>query len=242
MKTLGLIGGTNWVSTVDYYKLINQEVNNRLGGLNSAKILLYSVNFEEFRPPTDPNEWGEVSKRLSNIAQRLENAGAECIVLCANALHMAAEIVQQNVHVPLIHIAEATAKEIKNNKLTRVGLLGTRITMEQSFFKDKLLSYQIEALIPDRDEREFIHESIFSELAKGIFTQETKRRYLQIITRFVAQGAQGIVLGCTEIPLMITQEDCPVPAFNTMTSHANAVVDFALESLSPHPHTDEENH
>jgi aspartate racemase len=228
MKTLGLIGGTSWVSTVDYYKLINQEVNVRLGGLNSARMLLYSVNFEEFRPPTDPEKWGEVSQRLADIARRLVNAGAECIVLCANALHMGADVVQQTVNVPLIHIAEATAKEINRHQLTRVGLLGTRITMEQSFFKDRLLQHQTEALIPEADEREFIHDSIFSELGKGIFTKETKRRYLNIISRLIDKGGQGIILGCTEIPLLIAQEDCPVPLFDTTTIHAKAAVEFAL--------------
>jgi aspartate racemase len=228
MKTLGLIGGTSWLSTIDYYRLINAGVNERLGGLNSARLLLYSVNFEEFRPPTDPGEWGEVSRRLTDIARGLINAGAECIVLCANAMHMAADAIQQSIHVPLIHIAEATAKEVYKHNLSRVGLLGTRITMEQSFFKDKLLHHRIEALVPNVGEREFIHETIFGELGKGTFTQETKQKYMQVIAKLIAEGAQGIILGCTEIPLMITQEDCPVPVFNTMTIHANAVVNFAL--------------
>lgn len=231
MKTLGLIGGTSWVSTVDYYKIINQQVNERLGGLNSAKIFLYSLNFEEFKPPTDPNQWVPIADFLSNIAQRLEKAGAECIVICANTPHMVADVVQKNIHIPLIHIAEATAAEIKKRQIKRVGLLGTKFTMEQNFFKEKLSRQQIETLIPEADDREFIHYSIFKEFGKGIFSPETKARYVTIIDKLIEQGAEGIIFGCTEIPMLIKQEDCSVPVFDTTVIHATAAVEFALSPV-----------
>ncbi len=149
MKTIGLIGGTSWVSTVEYYRIINQLTNERLGGLNSAKILLYSINFEEFKPPADPNGWGPVAETLTGIARRLENAGAECLLLCANTPHMAAESIQKNIHIPLLHIAEVTAKDVERQKLTTVGLLGTKFTMELPFFKNKLSQYNIQTIIPN---------------------------------------------------------------------------------------------
>lgn len=228
MKTLGLIGGTSWLSTVDYYRIINQQVNERLGGLNSAKIFLYSLNFEEFKPPADPEQWDKITERLSDIALRLENAGAECIVICANTPHLVADAVQQNIHIPIIHIAEVTAVEIKKRKIKKAGLLGTKFTMEQDFFKDKLSQQHIETLIPNTADREFIHHTIFSELGKEIFSPQTKARYISIINQVIAQGAEGIVFGCTEIPLLIKQEDCSVPVFDTTVIHAKAAAAFAL--------------
>jgi aspartate racemase len=228
MKTLGLIGGTTWVSTLDYYRIINQQVNERLSGLSSAKLFLYSLNFEEFKPPTDPNNWGGVTDTLVDVSKRLEHAGAECIVICANTPHMVADIVEKNISIPLIHIAEATAKEIKNQSMKKIGLLGTRFTMEQSFFRDRLSKQHVATIIPDANDREFIHNSIFNELGKGVFTHETKTQYVRIIDRLIAQGAEGIVLGCTEIPMLIKQEDCAVPIFDTTVIHAKAAVDFAL--------------
>ncbi len=230
MKTLGLIGGTSWVSTVDYYRIINQQINERLGGLNSAKVFLYSMNFEEFKPPADPNQWGPIGDFLSNIAQRLEIAGAECVVICANTPHLVADVVQRNIHIPLIHIAEVTAVEIKKQKIKRVGLLGTKFTMEQNFFKDKLSLQKIEVLIPDANDREFVHHCIFNELGKGIFRPETKARYITIIDKLIEQGAEGIIFGCTEIPMLIKQEDCSVPVFDTTVIHATAAVEFALST------------
>jgi len=228
MKTLGLIGGTSWVSTVDYYKIINQQVNERLGGLNSAKILLYSLNFEEFKPPPDPKDWGPVADMLSSIAQRLANGGAECIVICANTPHIAADTVQQRIRIPLIHIADATAREIAKQKLSSVGLLGTKFTMEQLFFKERLSRLGITALIPGDMERDFIHSSIFAELAKGVFKHETKNKYLAIIEDLERKGANGIIFGCTEIPLLIKQTECKSPIFDTTLIHAKSAVDFAL--------------
>ncbi len=165
-----------------------------LGGLNSAKMLLYSVNFEEFRPPVNPDEWGELSKKFTSIAQNLENAGADGIVFCANTPHMIADEVQQNIGIPIIHIAEAAANEISGLQIKKVILLGTRITMEQNFFKNKLSEKQIEVLIPAAEDRQFIHDAVFNEMGKGIFTPETKKRFLNIINNLIEQGAEGVIL------------------------------------------------
>ena len=194
MKTLGLIGGTTWVSTVDYYKLINQHVNKELGGINSAKILLYSVNFAEFNPPIDPKEWGELTIKFSDISKNLEKAGADCIVLCANTPHIIADDIQLKINIPIINIAEATAKVVSKAGLKNVGLLGTRITMEQLFYKDKLLKYGVSVGIPDYEDRKFIHSSILDEMAKEIFKEETTKRYLEIINKLIVHGCEGIVL------------------------------------------------
>ena len=230
MKTLGLIGGTTWVSTVDYYRLINQQINKKLGGLNSAKIILYSVNFAEFNPPIDPKDWGEISGKLSVIAQKLEKAGADCIVFCANTPHIIADDIQAKIKIPIINIAQETAKVVSEHKFKKVGLLGTRITMEQSFYKDKLLKYDISVITPDYEERKFIHASILDEMAKDIFKEETKQIYLKIINKLILEGAEGIVLGCTEIPILIKQDDVSVPIFDTTLIHASSIVDFAISA------------
>jgi aspartate racemase len=229
MKTLGLIGGTTWISTIDYYRNINEQINMILGGLNSAKMLLYSVNFEEFRPPVNPDEWGELSKKFTNIAKNLEKAGADCIVFCANTPHMIVDDVQQYIGIPIIHIAEAAANEIASLHIKKVILLGTKITMEQNFFKNKLSEKQIEVLIPAANDRQFIHDAVFNEMGKGIFTPETKKRFINIINKLIEQGAEGVILGCTEFPHIIKQEDCGVPLFDTTVIHTNAVVKFALD-------------
>lgn len=229
MKTIGLIGGTSWVSTVEYYTNINKFVNERLGRNNSARIILYSVNFEEFNPPLNPDDWGEIIIKFSDIAGRLEKAGAECLLLCANTPHIMAEKIQQSITIPLIHIAEATAKEIIKENIKKVALLGTKVTMEQSFFKDKLAKKGIETIIPNAIDREFIHTSIFEELGKGIFRPGTKKRYLQIIDELKNLGADGVILGCTEIPLIIKQSDVYITTFDTTHIHSSAAVDFALQ-------------
>ncbi len=228
MKTLGLIGGTTWVSTIDYYRLINQQINKKLGGLNSAKILLYSVNFAEFNPPTDPKDWGEITRKFTDISKNLEKAGADCIVFCANTPHIIADEIQKILNIPVINIAEETAKVISQHKYKKVGLLGTRITMEQSFYKDKLSDYGISVVVPDCKERKFIHSSILDEMAKDIFKKETKQKYLNIINKLIPEGIEAIVLGCTEIPILIKQEDVSIPLFDTTLIHASAIVNFAL--------------
>ncbi|HTR82251.1 MAG TPA: aspartate/glutamate racemase family protein [Bacteroidota bacterium] len=228
MKTIGLIGGTSWVSTVEYYRIINRLTHERLGGANSAKILLYSVNFEEFKPPANDEGWKQKAEFLTGIAQRLERAGADCLLLCANTPHMVADDVQKRIGIPLLHIAEMTANEIRKQGIDTVALLGTKFTMEKDFFRNKLASHGIHTLIPTDPEREFIHQSIYTEFAKEVFTNETKKRYLHIIKDLESKGAKGIILGCTEIPLLIQQKDCDVPTFDTTLIHATSAVDFAL--------------
>lgn len=228
MKTVGLIGGTSWVSTIDYYRLINQLINERLGGLNSAKLLLWSVNFEEFKNRAESGNWTENGILLSDIAKRLEQAGADCIMLCANTPHIVADIVQSHITIPLLHIAEETAKEIARQKINTVGLLGTKFTMEHAFFKERLSKYSIATLIPEPDDCDYIHASIFNELGKGIFKKETKTKYLEIIETLRIKGAEGIIFGCTEIPMLIKPEECSIVAFDTTMIHARAAVEFAL--------------
>ncbi|MBX7150804.1 aspartate/glutamate racemase family protein [bacterium] len=231
MKTIGMIGGTSWVSTLAYYKIINELTNERLGKLHSAKIFLYSIDFDEFKTLADQNAWPEIAKMFINGAQRLEKAGSDCIVLCSNTTHIIADDVQQSIAIPLIHIVDATATAIGEKQINTVGLLGTKFTMEHSFFAERLKSLDIEPIIPNASERKFIHESIFSELTKNIFKPETKKFYLTIIQRLINEGAQGIIFGCTEIPLLIKPEECSVPIFDTTIIHARSAVNFALAEI-----------
>ncbi|MBI4929763.1 MAG: aspartate/glutamate racemase family protein [Bacteroidetes bacterium] len=227
MKTLGLIGGTSWVSTIDYYRYINQMVNEKLGGVSSAKLFLYSLDMEVLLKFGSANDWKGLAGFLSDVAKKLETAGAEAIVICANTPHIAADIVQQNIKIPLLHIADETAKEIVRHRIKTVGLLGTKITMEHVFFKTRLLRYGIKTLIPAAEtDREFIHTTIFSELGKGIFKEETKKKYMEIISKLQSGGAEGVILGCTEIPMLIKPEDCAIKTFDTTLIHAKAAVDF----------------
>lgn len=228
MKTLGLIGGTSWVSTIDYYRYINQLANEKCGGLNFAQILLYSISFNDVKSLADASDWESLGKFLSGIAQNLEKGGAEAIVLCANTTHIVADKIEQNIKIPLIHITDATAKEILRQNLKKVALLGTKFTMNNDFYKDRLARHGIEAIIPNDEERDFIHNSIFDELGKDIFTAETKQRYLEIIENLHQQGAEGVIFGCTEIPMLLKPEDCHIPIFDTTLLHAKAAVEFAL--------------
>ena len=229
MKTLGLIGGMSWLSTIDYYRIINQLTNEQLGALNSAKIFLCSVNFEDFKVSMGNGDWGAIAEMLTGAAGKLEAAGAECIIICANTPHMVANYVQLGVDIPLIHIAEATAEKIANNHIKKIALLGTRITMEQNFFKAKLAQKQIITLVPNAEDRQFIHDAVFNELGKGIFAPDTKARFIEIINELVRQGAGGVIFGCTEFPYLINQEDCGIPIFDTTIIHAKAAVEFSLK-------------
>jgi aspartate racemase len=227
MKTIGLIGGSTWVSTADYYKIINQLTNQLLGGSHSASILMYSLKFHEFRVLVEEGRTEEVKKLLISIAQNLEKAGAECLLICANTPHMFAEHIQAGIKIPLIHIAEETAKEIRLQQLKKVALLGTKPTMEQSFYKDKLAQYGIQTIIPDDTDREMINDTIFNEFSKEIFSDETRRKYMAVIEKLRSLGAEGVILGCTEIPLLIKQKDSSIPVFDTMSIHCHAAVKFA---------------
>jgi aspartate racemase len=228
VKTLGLIGGTTWHSTIEYYRAINEGIHARLGGASSAKLILYSVNFEELKPPTDAASRAHVAAELTSIARRLEVAGAACIVLCANTPHMVADDVGRAIGIPLLHIAEPIGAAIVASGLRTVGLLGTRPTMEQGFIKDKLGAHGITVVVPDEASRAFVHSSILDELGHGIFTEKTKARYLAIMSELAERGARGTILGCTEIPLLIKPGDSPLPVFDTTALHAAAAVEFAL--------------
>jgi aspartate racemase len=228
MKTIGLIGGISWVSSAEYYRIINEEINKQLGGIEFAQCILYSLNYADIKRLTDAGDIDSLCNKLTAVAVRLAAAGADCILIGANTMHMLADKVQAAVHVPVLHIAEITAKAVRERNLNKVGLLGTRPTMEKDFYRDKLAAKSIETLVPEAEDREFIHQTIFEELGKGILKAETRQRYLEIMQKLEQRGAQGIILGCTEIPLLIRQEDFVLPVFDTTRLHAEAGVEFAL--------------
>jgi aspartate racemase len=229
MKTIGLIGGTGWVSTLEYYRLINEETNKQLGGHNAARCILYSFNYADINECNLREDHEGVYKLVLDAARKLKNALADCIVLCANTLHQYAERIVEEVRLPIIHIADATAVEIKEQELSTIGLLGTKFTMEMDFYKKRLSEASINTIVPEKSERLFIHNTIMNELLKERYTTESKKRFLEIIIDLEQKGAQGIVLGCTEIPLLIKQADTHLPVFNTLEIHAKATVDFAVK-------------
>ncbi|HTE12948.1 MAG TPA: aspartate/glutamate racemase family protein [Chitinophagaceae bacterium] len=228
MKTIGLIGGISWLSSAEYYRLMNEMVNERMGAVNSAKIILYSVNYEEIKHLTFAGDWQGIAKMISGIAQNIENAGADCILLGANTMHRIASEVQQAISVPLIHIAAATGKAIEKLRLTKVALLGTKYTMEHGFYQQQLEKYNITAILPDEADRQYIHDAIYNEMGKNIFLSSTKEKMLTIIDKLIKDGAEGVILGCTEIPILIKQTDCSIPVFDTTFIHASAAVEYAL--------------
>jgi aspartate racemase len=230
MKTIGLVGGTGWISTIDYYRIINQEVNRRLGGQTTGKILLFSVDFGEIDAFHAKGDFDGIGALLTDAAKKLESIGADCILLCANTMHMHAERVQEAVSVPLIHIVEATAKQIHAKSMKKIGLLGTKMTMEREFYRKKLNAAGIDVLVPEKEEREFIQRTINDELVKTLFLPKSKQGFLEIISQLRKQGAEGVILGCTEIPLLIKQEDTELPVFDTTRIHSLAAVDFALSA------------
>lgn len=228
MKTIGLIGGVSWESTAIYYSLINREVQRRLGGLHSAKIVMISVDFTEFEAMARLSQWDMLAARLSEIAQSLERAGAEMVLLCANTMHHDAGRVAKSINVPLLHICDCAAAKIKRDGLSRVALLGTAYTMEEDFYKDRLRANGLEVIVPNAADRAVIHRVIFEELVLGKVEQSSRRAYREIIARQVAEGAQGVILGCTELPMLVNAEDSAVPLFDTTQLHALAAVDLAL--------------
>lgn len=228
MKTLGLIGGTTWPSTVDYYRYLNRLTGERTGGAMYPRLILYSVNFVEYKALADAYDWKEIADRLSAIAVKLEAAGAEAVVLCANTTHIVADIVSEGVNIPLLNIVDAVGKEIQGRGIKRVALLGTRYTMENEFYQNKLGGYGIETIVPKTDERDFVHNSIFDELVHEIMSDVTKQRYLKLMDDLRGRGAEGIILGCTEIPLLIKQADTDIPLFDSTLIHAKYAIDFAL--------------
>lgn len=229
MKTLGLVGGTGWVSSVDYYRLINQGVNAALGGHEFARCILYSINFADIMACNQRNDTEGIFVLVEDAANKVILGGAEGIVLCANTMHKYADRLQKQINVPIIHIAEATAREINEKKLSTVGFLGTKYTMEEDFYTLKLEAANIRTIVPELEDREFINKTIYNELLKEIFKEKSKNRFLDIMKKLQVQGVEGIILGCTEIPLIIHEDDIELPLFNTTAIHARAAVKFALE-------------
>ncbi len=229
MKTIGLVGGTSWISTIDYYRIINEQINIRLGGNEAAKLILYSVNYGEVKKFTQADDWESVLKLIGGAAQKVEAAGADCVLLCANTMHHLADDVQDLISIPLLHIADATAREIKKKNIDTVALLGTKYTMQLPFYKKRLADYSITTIIPDEAGVQLVNKTIYEELGKGILLPQTKEIYINLINELVQKGAQGIILGCTEIPLLIKQQDCTVPVFDTTFIHAMEAVNFALQ-------------
>lgn len=229
MKTLGLIGGMSWESSAVYYKLINEKVKKELGGLHSCRSLMYSVDFAEIEALQHRGDWEQLDDIMAAAAQRLEKAGADLIILCTNTMHQCTEAILRAIEAPFLHIADATAQAIKAQKLTKVGLLGTRFTMEWEFYKGRLeREHGIEVLIPDEAARHEVHRIIYDELVLGDIRAESKRIYRRIIAALQAAGAQGVILGCTEIPLLIKPEDVDIPVFDTTTLHAEEAVEQLL--------------
>ena len=228
MKKIGLIGGISWVSTVDYYKYINEGINEKLGGLNYAECLIYSFNYADIKKNNDANDWGKTLNMITQAADHLKASGVEAVILCANTMHLIADELEERIQLPVIHIASATADEIAKQKIKKVGLLGTKFTMERTFFTSKLKEHSIDVVIPNDEDREFIHYTIFEELGRGLVLPESKARYISIINKLATQGAEGIILGCTEIPLLIKPEDVSIPIFDTTKIHSKAAVDFML--------------
>ncbi len=228
MRTIGLIGGMSWESTITYYQLINEGVKDALGGLHSAKILIYSVDFFEVEALMSRGEWDKAAALLSGVAARLESAGADMILICTNTLHKVAPQVQARINVPLVHIAEAAAERLLEQGVTRVGLLGTKYTMTQEFYRDKLVERGIEVLIPEGDDIDLVNRVIFEELCLGVVKEESRAEYLRVIESLQHRGAQGILLGCTELGLIVSDKDVTLPLFDTTEIHANKALMLAL--------------
>ena len=230
MKTIGLIGGLSWESSAQYYRIINQRIQEKLGGLHSAKSLMYSFDFAEIEKLQHQNLWDEATHLMVEAAQNLERGGADFIIICSNTMHKMAGAVQDQVKIPLLHLADATAEQIVAAKMKKIGLLGTIYTMEQDFYKGRLAEkYGLEVVVPEADERQYVSDVIYQELVLGKVNPASRQRYREIIAHLVEKGVEGIILGCTEIMLLVEQEDSVVPLFDTTTIHAETAVDYALK-------------
>ena len=228
MRTIGIIGGMSWESTIPYYRRINELVRDRLGGLHSARLVLVSVDFHDIAELQNAGRWDEAATAMTDAARALEAAGADCVLIATNTMHKLADRVEAAVGIPLLHIADATGEAIASAGLGTVGLLGTRFTMEQDFYRARLADrFGLEVLVPSAEDREFVNRVIYSELCCGILDDGSRARFREIIASLVAEGAEGIVLGCTEIPLLVSAEDSPVVLFDTGDLHAMAAVEFA---------------
>jgi aspartate racemase len=229
MKTIGLIGGMSWESTAEYYRIINEAVKERLGGFHSAKIVMYSVDFKEIRELQLEARWDEATNLMIDAARRVERGGADFVLICTNTMHKMAEEVEANISIPLLHIADVTAERIISSGLKKVGLLGSAFTMEQDFYKGRLIDkYGLEVVVPSQIERQVVDNIIFNELCLGEIKDSSREQIKTIMGNLVDDGAQGIILGCTELPSLINQKDCSVPLFDTTAIHAKAAVDYAF--------------
>ncbi|OMQ11738.1 aspartate/glutamate racemase family protein [[Flexibacter] sp. ATCC 35103] len=225
MKKVGLVGGISWVSTIDYYKLINEGVNKKLGGLHFVECLIYSLNFADIQEKT----WTDSYEIILNACLSLKNSGVDAIVLCANTAHMYADKIEKEINLPLIHIGTETAKAVKQQEITTIGLLGTSFSMEMDFYKDRLKSFGLNVLIPEKQEtRDYIQHVLKEELGRGIINPDSKQNYIKIANELIKSGAEGIIVGCTEIPLLIDQSHFSVPVFDTTKIHSEAIVNFIL--------------
>lgn len=231
MKKIGLIGGMSWESTQIYYKAINQKVKELLGKFHSAKIVIDSVDFSEIHRLQSENDWDALDEKMIKAATNLKNAKAEVLLICANTMHLCSDAITEKVNLPLLHIAEATGEKIKEAKLNKVLLLGTKFTMERDFYKNILTNdFGIEVLIPNEDDREIVHNVIYEELVQGEINAGSRGQYVRIIYEAIKNGAEGVILGCTEIPLLIQSSDVSIPTFNTTQIHAEKAVEFALST------------
>jgi len=230
MKTIGLLGGMSWESTIPYYRLINEGIKARLGGLHSASLLLHSVDFHDIEACQSSGDWDKAGEILASAAAGLERAGAEGIVLCTNTMHKVASQIEDRCSVPFLHIADATARAIQKANLQQVALLGTRYTMEQDFYRGRMRdAYGIETSVPDGEDRSKVNQIIFDELCLGTFSAPSRAYFIDLIARMANQGAQGVIFGCTEIGLLVSQDQSPIPVFDTAVLHAADVVDFMLD-------------
>ena len=230
MKTIGMLGGMSWESTATYYREINEGIKQNLGGLHSAKICLYSVDFDEIEKLQHADDWDTAAMVLAEGARKIEAGGADFLIICTNTMHRVASKIEQAISIPLLHIADATALKLKDDNITSVGLLGTRFTMEHNFYKSRITElFGIEVLVPESDERSLLHTVIYNELCLGKIENTSRQQCLEIISRLFARGAQAVILGCTEIALLISQDHTSIPLYDTTVIHANQAVSYALK-------------
>jgi len=230
MKTIGLIGGMSWESSLEYYRILNEKTKEELGQQHSSKCVMTSVDFQEIAVLQHEDKWDELTKTMIDLAKDLEAAKAEIIVICTNTMHKMADDVEANVSIPVIHIVDSVAKQIEKLGLKKVGLLGTKFTMEQDFYKGRLIDkFGLDVVVPNADDREIIHNIIYHELILGTFKKESKQKYVKIINKMIEEGAEGVILGCTEIPLLVLPEDVTIPIFDTTKIHAESAVLEAIK-------------
>lgn len=228
MKTIGLIGGMSWESTDIYYQQINRKIREQQKKWHSAKVILHSVDFQEILDLQEVGNWQQIGHVLSDHAHKLQSAGADAVVLCTNTMHKLAPIIQENLNIPFLHIVDALADGLKAQKINKVGVLGTAFTMQEPFYQERLAEHQIDMIVPDLDDQKIVHDIIYAELCQGVITEASKEAYKKVIKKLIDSGAQGIVLGCTEIMLLVGKENFTVPLFDTTTLHIHKAVDFAL--------------